>query len=169
MFAWLEETALSVWVREWPSVFGFPFILFLHTLGLGIVGGLSVALDLWFLRHARGRSPLALAPFIPIVWLGFAIALVSGLLLLIGYPTKALTNEVFYVKIALIVVALFQLQWLRRRALAAADLTTPYRPDVKTRVVAAVSIVLWVGAVFLGRLLAYTYNYLMAGDPPGVA
>ena len=42
----LESNALSVWIREFPSVFGFPFILFLHTLGLAMVAGVSIAIDL---------------------------------------------------------------------------------------------------------------------------
>ena len=33
---WLETSALSVWVRESPSVFAFPTILSFHTLGMGI-------------------------------------------------------------------------------------------------------------------------------------
>jgi hypothetical protein len=40
-------------------------------------------------------------------------------------------------------------------------------PDTKTRAVAWVSISLWIAAIFLGRLLAYTYEYLMADDLPG--
>src|SRR5690606_3822896 len=43
----LEQTALSVWLRESPTMWGFPFVLFLHTLGLGIAAGLGVALNLW--------------------------------------------------------------------------------------------------------------------------
>lgn len=169
ILAWLEQTGLSVWVRESPTIFAFPFILFLHTLGLGIVAGLAVGLDIWVLRFANGRPAAPLAPFVPVIWLGFAIALVSGALLLIGYPTKALTSPVFYAKIAAIVVALVQVQWLRNRVLVGPAMNAPYVPDSKTRAVAWVSIALWVSAIFLGRLLAYTYLYLMADDLPGAA
>ena len=57
---WLEETPPSVWVREYPSLLGFPFILFLHTLGLAMLAGVSIAVDLWLLRaatFARDASP----------------------------------------------------------------------------------------------------------------
>ena len=47
---WLERNDLSVWIRETPSVFAFPFILFLHTLGLAMLAGISVAIDVWLLR-----------------------------------------------------------------------------------------------------------------------
>lgn len=169
ILAWLEQTALSVWVRESPSLLAFPFILYLHTLGLGIVAGLAVGLDVWLLRFASGRPAAPLAPFVPVIWLGFALALVSGALLLLAYPTKALTSPVFYVKIAAIVVALVQVQWMRERVLVGAAAHEPYVPDAKTRAVAWVSIALWATAIFLGRLLAYTYTYLMASDLPGAA
>lgn len=169
ILVWLEQTALSVWVRESSTLLAFPFILFLHTLGLGIVAGLAVGLDVWLLRFAAGRPSAPLAPFVPVIWLGFAIALVSGVLLLLAYPTKALTSPVFYAKIAAIAVALVQLQWLRKRVLAGPAAHEPYVPDTKTRTVAWVSIALWVTAIFLGRLLAYTYLYLMADDLPGAA
>jgi len=32
--AWLEGTALSVWVREDISVFAFPTVLSCHTIGM---------------------------------------------------------------------------------------------------------------------------------------
>jgi hypothetical protein len=169
IFAWLEQTWLSVWVRESSTILAFPFILYLHTLGLGIVAGLSVGLDVWLLRFARGRPAAPLAPFVPVIWLGFAVALVSGVLLLLAYPTKALTNPLFYVKIAAVVVALVQVQWLRSRLLVGPLAHAPYVPQTKTRAVAWVSIGLWVVAIFLGRLLAYTYTYLMSDDLPGAA
>lgn len=169
IFAWLEHTWLSVWVRESPTLLAFPFILFLHTLGLGLVAGLAVGLDVWLLRFARGRPAAPLAPFVPVIWLGFAVALVSGVLLLVAYPTKALTSPFFYAKITAIVVALVQVQWLRNHVLVGPAANEPYVPSAKTRAVAWMSLALWVAAIFLGRLLAYTYLYLMADDLPGAA
>lgn len=167
--AWLEQTSISVWVRETPSLLAFPFVLFLHTLGLGIAAGLGVALCLWILALAHRYPMEPMRRFFPAAWIGFTIALVSGVLLLLAYPTKALTSPVFYVKIAAIVVALVQVQWMRERVLVGAAAHEPYVPDAKTRAVAWVSIALWTTAIFLGRLLAYTYTYLMASDLPGAA
>ena len=49
LLANVERTALSVWVRESPSLLAFPFILFLHTLGLAMLAGLNVGIPffLW--------------------------------------------------------------------------------------------------------------------------
>jgi hypothetical protein len=161
---WLEQTGLSVWVREAPTLWAFPFVLFLHTLGLGIVGGLSVALNAWVLRFGH-RHPMApLEPLFSIIWLGFTVNLVSGILLLAAYPTKALTDPVFYLKICRVVLVMYQVQWLRRNAFVDADPAMPLPPSRKLRAFAGAAIAMWAGAVLTGRLLAYTFNYLTAAD-----
>lgn len=161
---WLEQTGLSVWIRETPSLWAFPFILFLHTLGLGVVAGISVAMNVWLLGFAD-RYPMApMKPFFPVVWLGFAVNLVSGILLLVAYPTKALTDPVFYLKMLLIVLALVQLQWVRRKVFVDADPSRPLASTRPLRAFSVVAIVSWAGAVLTGRLLAYTYHYLTAAD-----
>jgi hypothetical protein len=164
IFAWLEQTWLSVWIREAPTLWAFPFVLFLHTLGLGVVGGLSVAINAWVLALAA-RKPIApLERFFPLIWHGFTLALVSGLLLLLAYPTKALTNPVFYLKMALMIAALIELQWLRKAAFVTADPAQPFHADGRMRIAAAVSIACWIGVVATGRFLAYTHTYLTAAD-----
>ena len=162
IFEWLEQTWLSVWVREAPTLWAFPFVLFLHTLGLGVVGGVGIAMNIWALGLAHRKPVAPMKPFFAFVWHGFALALISGVLLLIAYPTKALTDPVFFLKMALLAAALIQLVWLRRRLFVAADPTR--RADAQIRVSAAVAIACWLGVVLTGRLLAYTHVYLTAAD-----
>jgi hypothetical protein len=92
---------------------------------------------------------------VPLAWIGFIASLVSGLLLLAGYPAKALTNPVFYLKFACIGAA-FAL-WLRmRRIMNAGDV-------VGTLPMAGIGLlVLWAGAITAGRFLAYTHTILLA-------
>ncbi len=85
----------------------------------------------------------------------------SGLLLLIGYPTKSLTNPLFYVKLTLIGLALTSMQMLRNRVFADANLSEAAMM-AKGRVFAVWALIFWVGAVTAGRLLAYTYTVLTA-------
>jgi len=159
LFAWLESTAFSVWVRESTSILAFPFILALHTIGMAFVVGINGALDLRLLGVGSGIPVRELRRFFPILWVGFWLNLVTGLALLIGYPTKALTNPVFYLKLALIAAALVVLKTIGARVFGASarehDATAP-----AVKVLAAVSIACWLGAITAGRLLAYTYNRL---------
>jgi hypothetical protein len=174
-FAWVEGSALSVWIVQSPSIFAFPFILALHTIGLGLVAGLNVALDLRILGVAE-HVPLAeFRRFLPFMWFGFWLNAASGVALLIAYPTKALTNPVFYLKLALIAVALVLLSTVRRRVLTPHGGRSEDRPlqppavahdpiPARVKVFAAVSILCWAGATVAGRFLAYTYSRLTVSD-----
>jgi hypothetical protein len=108
-FISIEESPLSVWVREEPSLWGFPFILYLHTLGLAMLAGLSVGLDFWLLMLATRVPRVSVAGLYRVMWIGFGVNAVSGVLLLSAYPAKALTNLVFYAKMLMIVLALVEL------------------------------------------------------------
>ena len=99
LFVWLETSSFSVWVRESTSVFAFPTILSLHAIGMGMVAGTNAAIALRILGAAPRVPLLELKRFFPIIWLGFWVNAMSGVVLLIGYPTKALTNPVFYAKL----------------------------------------------------------------------
>ena len=155
---WLETTALSVWVREAPTMFAFPFILVVHAWGMGLLAGSNAALDLRILGFAP-RVPLqAMQKFYPVMWIGFVINAISGILLLIGYPTKALTNPVFYLKLVFIAVGMVLMTSLRGRVVRPGKL-----PMGNGKLMAALSLVVWAGAIVSGRLLAYTCRRLL-GD-----
>jgi hypothetical protein len=113
--AWVESTELSQWVVGSPSMFAFPGILTLHAIGMGFAVGISAAIDLRILGVAPMVPLGELRRFLPILWAGFWLNAVSGVLLLIGYPTKALTNPVFYLKLTLIAVAMVLLVRISRQ------------------------------------------------------
>jgi hypothetical protein len=153
MFAWLETTAFSVWMRESPSLLAFPGILAAHTVGLGLLAGLHGALALRLLGVGRSIAPAAFTRFLPIMWLGLWMNVLSGIALLLAYPTKALTNPLFYLKLALIAAALLILRATLRRI--AADTLDA------TKLLAAASLMTWAATITAGRLLAYTCTRLM--------
>jgi hypothetical protein len=165
-FLWIEQSGLSVWVRESPSIMAFPFILYLHTLGLALLAGLSVALDFWLLAGATRAPRIATRGYFQVMWLGFGINAVSGVVLLIAYPAKALTNWVFYTKMLLIVLALWALEATRREVFQDVRPGDTIAVTQRARLLAVASLALWVGTIFAGRLLAYTHTILMASDPP---
>ena len=151
---WVEASALSIWINESPSLFAFPGILAVHTIGLGLLAGLNAALDLRLLGVARGIPTDAFTRFLPIMWFGLWVNVLTGIALLIAYPTKALTNPVFYLKLTLIAAALVILRSLLRRT----GIPGPASGHVK--VLAVASLVIWAAAITAGRLLAYTCTRL---------
>ena len=85
----------------------------------------------------------------------------SGVALLVAYPTKALTNPDFYVKLTLIALALVVVGRLDRRVFRGTKaLDLPPTPAVRRLAIA--SLTCWSGAIVAGRLLAYTYTRLFA-------
>ena len=167
MLSWLatlEQTPLSVLLRESPSLWAFPFVLYLHTLGLALLAGLSVAIDLWVLAARTWPRSVAMAGLHRAMWLGFSINALSGLALLLAYPAKALTNWVFFAKLSCVVLAMVALEQLRREAFTP---TGEARLDVSARArwLAAASLCLWAGTILAGRMLAYTYTILLASEP----
>jgi hypothetical protein len=160
---WIEKTSLSVWIRE-GSLWAFPIILIFHTVGLAFLVGANVALDVRMLGFARGMPLHSMLPFFKAMWLGFWVNAVSGVLLLITYPTKAMTNPLFYLKLGLIALAIAHARWVwqqiaRDPAFGAAQLPRT------VRLVSIAALVCWGAAITAGRLLAYTYSYLMAYEP----
>ena len=161
IFRAIEATSLSVWIRESDSVFSFWCILSVHAIGMGVLVGASVLIGLRILGLAPDLPLAPLQRFYRFIWVGFWIQVASGILLLIGYPTKSLTNPVFYVKLTLIGFAIASMQMLRNRVFADSSLSEAAMM-AKGRVFVICSLIFWVGAVTAGRLLAYTYTVLTA-------
>jgi hypothetical protein len=158
---WLESTTFSAWVRESPSVFAFPAILSCHTVGMGLVAGINAALALRILGVGPDIPLIEMKRFSPVMWFGFWLNAASGVVLLIGYPTKALTNPVFYLKLALIAAGVSIVILLDRRLFRERMLTDD-ATSREVRMLAVASLLSWGGAITAGRLLAYTYTRLMA-------
>jgi len=161
-FVWLEATSLSTWLRESPSLWAFPFVLILHTVGLAFFVGTNVAWDVRVLGFSLGIPLEALRRYFLLMWAGFWVNAFSGVLLLIAYPTKALTNPLFYAKLALIAFGVVLAFRIRREV---NGLAAPADAPPMARMLAAVSLACWIAVIFAGRLLAYTCTRLTVDFP----
>jgi hypothetical protein len=92
------------------------------------------------------------------------VNVITGVLLVIAYPTKALTSPLFYLKLVLVVLALILVRWI--------DIAVLRRPDadhkpirVTGKFLAFISIVMWIAVITAGRLLAYTNRWELLGIP----
>ena len=147
---WVQDSAFATWVRE--SSWALFAALIVHTLGMGFLAGSGLAVGLRTLGVAPGVPIAALARLSPLVLAALALAVASGVVLVVGYPAKALTNPLFYAKLAMVFVAL----WLTWRLM---------RTGKGGRVAAALAILLWAAAIAAGRFLAYTHKVLLAYPP----
>jgi hypothetical protein len=150
----VENTAFCTWVRNSSSLWAYPGILFMHTVGLGFVVGLSAAIDLRLLGFASDLPLRPLERAFPVIWLGFWVNAISGTILLAADATTKLTNPVFYVKMAFILLAVGVTMLMRRKLFASGALDDARVPALG-KVLAVASIALWFGAITAGRLMAY--------------
>ena len=145
MLYWIEETAIAVWVGE--SLWGYPFLLSLHVVGLAIIVGIVVMLDLRLLGFFRGLQVESFLPLMKFAWVGFVINAVSGTLLFTSQASHFVTLVPFLLKIGLIFVG--------------AAITGIIQNKIRNskgascRALAVVSLVTWIGAIVNGRLIAY--------------
>jgi hypothetical protein len=150
----LEQTSFCTWVRESTSLFAFPGILLLHTIGMALVVGISAGVDLRILGVAPGLKLAPMEKFFPVLWIGFWINAATGTILLVADATTKLANPDFYVKMVFIALALINLRMVRTRIFR--DPQIDKRPlTTNDKVLAMLSLFFWLGAITAGRLLAY--------------
>jgi hypothetical protein len=162
----IEETALSTWLRESPSFFGFYFVLTLHTIGMSLLVGGNAVIDLRILGAAPSIPLKPLRGLFSIMWVGLGISVTTGVLLLFAYPTKELTNLDFYVKLTFITLGVITMQKVNIQVFGDSSLNE-LAMIAKGKVLARWSLFFWIGVVALGRLLPDTAIYGTFGHPAG--
>ncbi|MGA2510082.1 MAG: DUF6644 family protein [Candidatus Acidiferrales bacterium] len=153
---WLGNTQFSVMMRE--STWAEPIVETIHVLTLTLFLGFAALLDLRLLGVAmkRRRMSEVLGQLNPCLFVGFAVMVVSGVVLFSGDPVSFYSTTFFKVKMIMLVLAglnvmIFNATIGRKVAEWDLDLKTPR--GAKTA--AVVSLLLWVLIVAAGRGIAY--------------
>jgi hypothetical protein len=162
IFAWIEGSELSQWIRGSECICAFPAIVTLHNIGLAFLAGGGIVIDLRLIGFASDMPLRPMARFAPVLWLAFLINATTGVLLLIAYPTKALTNPLFYIKMSVLALAVVLVYRIVTDVLRAPD---GKPPTANARVLAAVSLATWIALIAAGRFLAYTHKWELLGVP----
>ncbi|HEX6998958.1 MAG TPA: hypothetical protein VF322_12520 [Gammaproteobacteria bacterium] len=152
--SWLETTPVANWIRT--SVWAYPAIETAHYIGLAMLVGGIMLIDLRVLGFGR-RLPLkSMIGLLPWVWAGFAINVTSGSLLFVYGATTFGTSPAFQLKMAFMALAglnalAFDLAVRRSRG----DWVAADRPPVLVKGFATLSFALWICVVTTGRWMAY--------------
>lgn len=149
----LDSSALSVGLRA--SEWSYPLVNMLHILGIALLVGPILILDwrLISLRASPSVSVLA-SVLLPAASAGLALAVLAGLLLFIARPLDYAFNPLFQVKLACIALGLLNVAYLHRSA-SWGDAVARNRPDRRVRLACVVSLLCWLMALGLGRLIGY--------------
>jgi hypothetical protein len=157
LLLWLSSTDFARWVNESETIFGYSGILFLHTLGLAIVAGASVVVNLRVLGAASRISVTAMRPLFRYMWLGFCLSALSGAMLFAADAPRKAANPLFEFKLALIAIAVAVMAMMDRRLLQAESGTQLAGSNPRLKGLAIASLLIWAAAIAAGRLVAYAF------------
>ena len=156
---WLNDTAIGTMVRENEVL--FPWIEVAHVIAVTTVFGSILVVDLRLLGLASTTYPISrlTKSMLPLTWISFIGALVTGGLMFCSQPINYFDNFAFRAKMLLLVAAglnmiVFHLLTMRGLALWDKDAPTP----MSARIAGLSSIVLWVAVVAFGRWIGFTLS-----------
>ena len=152
----LQKTWMSQMIDEHFWV--IPTIQTIHILAIAAVFGSVVMVNLRIFQFAgRSRTMTEISRrYLPWIWWGLLVLLITGIGMTIGEPVRELTNPCFWMKMILIIVAAAISLWFQgsvRRNVARWELTHDGR--VLIRVGSGAVIVMWCIIMLLGRWIAY--------------
>jgi hypothetical protein len=154
---WLATTSLSHEIQAIGWI--IPTLQTIHILSVAVVFSSAVLVDFRMFRLFERDVPLpeVTRRFLPPIWPILLILLLTGSLLIIGEPRRSLLNSTFYIKMALLLVAILLTAGLQGAAASSPafwerDLTR----QVAGKLLATLSILVWCGILFTGRWIAYT-------------
>lgn len=150
----IENLSFSQWVKDAPTIWAFPTILIVHTLGMSIVAGVSAMLSLIVLGFWPAVPIKPFGRVFPLLWIGFWINAISGTMMLMADATTKLTTPDFYIKMAFVFAGLYVLVLMRRQIFEDPQLDKAPLSG-RAKVLAWASLACWFGAITTGRLLAY--------------
>jgi hypothetical protein len=156
IFEFIDATQSSTALRE--SYYVFPVVEGMHVISLA----LSVGLIIWFDLRLAGlilkdqAVSAVFRPIRPYMLTGFGIMFVTGIALFWALALRCYASPFFWIKMALLLlagvnIAVYHFTIDRRQA----EWDTMLIPPAQARVAGLVSLVLWVGVIAAGRLMAY--------------
>lgn len=147
---WLENSAFAVHIRQ--SAWLYPILEIIHIIGIVLLAGAAFMFDLRLLGCANNLPVAPLATHL-LSWSqrGLYLIIPSGVLLFITDATKFGTDPTFWIKMSLLILAGLNVTIFRQGIFKSGEMTDTF----SARVVAVLSITLWLAIITCGRLLAY--------------
>ena len=152
----LEATALAVALRN--SVWSYPLVNAAHILGVALLVGSIVPLDLRLLGTWRS---VPLAPLWSVLTrtagIGLFVAIIFGVLLFITRATEYVASNLFIAKMLVVAIGTANVVALRilLPAQASKIAASHEKSPAHLRFAAGLSLATWLTALTLGRLVGY--------------
>ena len=158
---WLESLSYSVWVRESPSLWAFPALLFVHTLGMSLVAGGSAVISMALLGFWPKTALKPLERLYP----GDVVRVLDQPVhrrLDLPQGRQHLRPQLdLYVKLVFVICGVALLSIMRKQVFGD-PASIPAPVSGRTKMLAWASLACWFCAIVAGRLIAYV------GPVPGL-
>jgi ATP/ADP translocase len=154
---WLAATPLSHAIQTAGWI--IPALQTIHILSVAVVFSSAILVDLRICRLLERDAPLpdVARRFLPAIWPVLLILLMTGSLLIVAEPRRSLLNSTFYLKMALLAVAIMLTAWLQRSISSYPNFWDKDRGRrMAGQFAATVSLLVWCSILFAGRWIAYT-------------
>ena len=158
LMKWMAGTSWSTGLHE--SQYGYPLVESVHVWALCVFFGLAVMFDFRLLGWTWRRVPVSEMSrrLLPWTIAGFVVMVISGTLLFSAIPLRSYQNIFFRVKMVLLLVAGLNVWIFHSKTLrSVATWDVNERPPKAARIAGALSLALWVGIIFSGRMIAYNW------------
>ena len=151
---WLLASTLNHWIRGTPWV--WPTLQILHFVGLSLLLGAMLIVDLRLAGFWRRISTSAVHALLPWAVIGFGINLLTGLMFFVGDPHRYVANIGFRIKLVLIIIAGLNALWFGLKISPVMGSWDPHGDTSRSaRIVAYLSLGSWCGVLLCGRLIPY--------------
>ena len=157
MLEWLQATSVAVQIRD--GLYTFPLLESIHVVGLALVFGTIAVLDLRLLGVASLDRPVSriLSDLLIWTWVAFAVTAATGGLMFSTNAVVYFHNTFFRAKMILLLLAAVNMvvfELTARKTIREWDAarTTPRA----AKVVATLSLLIWVGVIVAGRVIGFT-------------
>jgi len=154
---WLGATSLSHSIQTAGWI--IPTLQTIHILSIAVLFFSAIIVDLRMWRLLQRDVPLGdvARRFLPVIWPVLLVLLITGSLLIVGEPGRSLLNTTFYLKMALLALAIVLTVGLQWSLSSAPEFWEKDRGRrMAGRFAASVSILIWCCILFAGRWIAYT-------------
>lgn len=154
---WLGNTPWSTALLE--SFYMWPLVESSHVLSLGLFVGTTVMMDLRLLGITFRRVPASsfTEQLLPWTRIGFAVMVITGLLLFYSNPLRYYHDVFFRFKVVVLALAGLNVWLFHSRVHRRVEEWDREEPPRAARAAAAVSIVCWTLVVVAGRMIAYEW------------
>jgi hypothetical protein len=150
VFRWMQQTPVGQTIRHSASLIALLEII--HLIGLALLLGTILMVDLSLLGHGIGRHPVSRIARELSNWTlaGLAIMFASGPLILFSEAVKCYRTPAFWIKMVLLATALAFHFTIHRKVTRA----EPPVQHAAARFVAGISLALWFGVALAGKAIA---------------